>query len=430
MGRIDASAGAERAILGAILARPEWLDDVAERLNPNDFTGQNGPVYKAMLALGQAGKAIDEPILFAEHKIDPNFLANLDTKAVIGEAHLRDLIELVHNRNRRRLLRVTAEEIQHRAEQGDDVDDILAEAEATIMSIGETSADRTPTMAELSNRVYEAARHRKGNKGSVFGVPTGLYRLDRQIGGLVAPRLIILGARPGMGKTALALCVAKNAAEAGIPVLFFSLEMSAEELTNRLFCIYASVDTEGFQTGYIKEAAWSKVESARDHIAKLPIHIQDRPALDIVQIQAMARRATRRDGVGLVIVDYVGLARAKQAKGESREREVSAISAGLKQLAKQCNVPVLALSQLNRQVESRPKKHPLLSDLRESGSLEQDADQVMFLYWPHKYNDREPANITKLSIAKNRHGQTGPISLQWEPRFTRFGNLAGEGRYS
>ena len=417
------SAGAERAILGTILLYPEMFDLVTEKLHSDNFTGQNRRTAEAMSALSHAGKGINEAILGAEYGIDALYMANLMTAAVHGEFHLKGMIDHVRDCSRRRLLRVTAEEIKYRLDKGDDVDDIMAEAEAYIMSIGETSTDRTPAIVELSHRVYEAAKYRKENQGKVFGVSTGFCRFDDLIGGLVAPRFIILGARPGTGKTALVLCVAKNAAEAGIPVLFFSLEMGNDELIFRLFCIYASVNTECLQAGYVNETDWQMVESARDQIASLPIHIQDRPALDIVQMQAMARRAVRRHGVGLVIVDYISLARAKQAKGYGREREVSAISAGLKQMAKQCNVPVLALAQLNREVEKRTVKRPQLSDLRESGSLEQDADQVMFLYHEHKYNKSKPANVIELNLAKNRHGRTGKIYLQWEPKFTRFSNL-------
>jgi replicative DNA helicase len=262
------------------------------------------------------------------------------------------------------------------------------------------------------------------NQGAAMGVPTSFSDLDRMCTGLQPSDLIILAGRPGMGKTALGLGIGYSAAlKQNIPVAVFSMEMSREQLVQRILCAEAKVDQHRLRTGDLAEEDWRKLHETKDKIANIPIFIDDTPGITVRQVRAKARQLKAEKGLGLIVIDYLQLMQASK-KVENRQQEISEISRSLKGLAKELNVPVLALAQLSRSVEQRDKKRPIMSDLRESGSLEQDADLVMFIYRDEYYNrDSEKKGIAEIIIAKHRNGPTGYVELGFLKEYTKFVHL-------
>ena len=262
-------------------------------------------------------------------------------------------------------------------------------------------------------------------KQHITGIPTGFADLDYITAGLHPSDLIILAARPAMGKSAFVLNVATNAAvRANVPVAIFSLEMSKEQMTNRILCSEAMVDSNKVRTGKIEDDDWTKLAEASGLLSTSQIFIDDTPGISIMEIRAKCRKLKLEKNIGLVVIDYIQLVQASNKKNSSREQEISEISRSLKILAKEISVPVIALSQLSRSVEQRPDHRPMLSDLRESGAIEQDADIVMFLYRDDYYNeDSEKKNIAEVILAKHRAGNTGTVELAWLGNYTKFANL-------
>jgi len=262
-------------------------------------------------------------------------------------------------------------------------------------------------------------------KGSITGVPSGFVELDRKTAGLHGSELILIAARPAMGKTAFALNIGTYAAtRAGCPVAIFSLEMSKEQLANRILCSEALVDSNKVRTGELEDEEWGKLAQTSGELSTAEIYVDDTPGISVMEIRAKCRKLKLEKNIGLVIIDYLQLIQGSGKRGASREQEIAEISRSLKILAKELNVPVIALSQLSRAVEGRPDHRPMLSDLRESGSIEQDADIVMFLYRDDYYNENsEKKNIAEVIIAKQRSGSTGTVELAWLGSYTKFANL-------
>ena len=307
----------------------------------------------------------------------------------------------------------------------DDVADAIDRAEAMVFDVAQRrSADSIVSLHDLLGRSLDRLEELYDRGETITGVPTGYQDLDEHLSGLQPSNLVVVGGRPSMGKTAFALGLAANAAMSGTPVLFFSLEMSHLEVAQRVLCAEARVDATRMRNGRLLEADWPKISSAIGRIGGAPLHIDDNPNVTVMDIRAKARRMRARDGLGLVVVDYLQLMSGR-TNAENRQVEISEISRGLKILARELAIPVVALSQLSRGLESRADKRPMLADLRESGAIEQDADVVMFIYRDEIYNpDSADRGAAEIHIAKHRNGPTGAVQLAFVTNYARFANMA------
>jgi replicative DNA helicase len=328
----------------------------------------------------------------------------------------------------RNVIRTATDILTKSYNAGSDVDGLLDEAEHAIFEISENKIK--PSFSPLRDLIKDSFRTIERlyeKKELITGVPTGFEKLDEMTSGLQKSDLVIIAGRPSMGKTAFALNIAQRAAvDAGIPVAIFSLEMSKEQLAFRMLSSEAMVDSQRLRRGYPGETDWPKLTTAAGRLAEAPIYIDDTAAISVLEMKAKARRLKAESGLGLLIVDYLQLMRAGGTR-DSREQEISEISRSLKALAKELNIPVVALSQLNRQVEQRTNRRPQMADLRESGAIEQDADVIMFLYRDEVYNrTEENTGLAEVNIGKQRNGPTGTVKLVFLEKYTRFENPSRE----
>ncbi|HET9987388.1 MAG TPA: replicative DNA helicase, partial [Kofleriaceae bacterium] len=407
---------------------------------------QHKVVFEAIRNLEAAAKPIDVVTLENEiekgGKLDAiggiSFLGELALRVPTAE-NVVAYTEIVRDHSQARKLILAAGEIVEKGfEDSLEVRDYLDDAEAKIFEVTQRKDKSGPEPVKaLIKKVFSSLDERFKSEGGITGVPTGFADLDMKTAGLQPTELIILAARPAMGKTSFAMSLAQNAATSGSwPVLVFSLEMSSTQLAERMLCSEAKVDSSALRRGQLQRQDMTNLTYAAATLSKAPILIDDSPALSIREVRARARRFRSdpslfpRDGTGkkcgLIVIDYLQLMRGSpQAAKASREQEISEISRGLKSLAKEIECPVLALSQLNRSLESRTDKRPQLSDLRESGAIEQDADVIVFIYRDVVYNkDSENPNIAEVILGKNRHGATGTVETHFEGRYTRFENLS------
>jgi replicative DNA helicase len=343
---------------------------------------------------------------------------------------------IIQERHSARKLMLACSEIAAKGyEDYGEVQDYLDEAESRIFEVTQTKSRGGPApLKGLLKQVFSSLDQRFASAGGITGVPSGFTGLDEHTAGLQPTELIILAARPAMGKTSFALSIAQNCALGGWPTLVFSLEMSSMQLAERMLCSEARVDSSALRRGMLQRQDMTNLTYAANTLSKAPIMIDDTPALSLRELRARCRRFVSNKEImgdkefGLIIVDYLQLMRGStQTRNGSREQEISEISRGLKSLAKELNCPVLALSQLNRGLESRTDKRPQLSDLRESGAIEQDADLIVFIYRDVVYNpdiDEEKKKVAEIILGKNRHGATGTIEVLFEGRYTRFENLS------
>jgi replicative DNA helicase len=437
---------AEASILGGVILRNEVLLQL-ESVELDDFYDhRHKVVFEAIRNLEATAKPID--VVTLENEIEKSGkLDAIGGVAFLGELALRvptadnvvTYAEIVRDHSQARKLILASTEITEKGfEDGLEVRDYLDDAEAKIFEVTQRKDKSGPeTMKSLVSKVFKSLDERFKSAGGVTGVPSGFDDLDGKTAGLQPTELIILAARPAMGKTSFAMSLAQNAAiTGGWPVLVFSLEMSSTQLAERMLCSEARVDSSALRRGQLQRQDMSNLTSAAGAISRAPILIDDTPALSLREVRARSRRFRSdpslfpRDGsgkkCGLIVIDYLQLMRGSpQAAKASREQEISEISRGLKSLAKELSCPVLALSQLNRSLEQRTDKRPQLSDLRESGAIEQDADVILFIYRDVVYNkDSENPNIAEVILGKNRHGATGTVETHFEGRFTRFENLS------
>jgi len=429
---------AEQSVLGSILIDRDAIVRVAGFLAPEDFyRDAHRTVYQASLDLFERREPADFVLLCDELERRGRL------EQVGGPAYLTSLINMVptavnveyygHVVERCAILRrlITAGgqiagvayDLQHDAE--------LAVDKAEQILLGLTQRRRArefvPIATVLEN-YFDQIDYIHQHRGQTFGVPTGFTKLDELTGGLQRSDLIVLAARPGMGKTSFALNIAMHAAlKNNVPVGVFSLEMSKDQLVQRLICSQAGIDSQRLRTGYIEENEWAKIAQAIGELSEAPVYIDDTPGISVMELRTKARRLQAEHDLGFVIVDYLQLMQGRRT--ENRVQEVSDISRSLKELARELNIPVLAASQLNRSVEQRPNNRPQLSDLRESGSIEQDADIVMFIY-REELKDPETTRkgIADIIVAKHRNGPTADIELAFINTQTRFANL--ENRYA
>jgi len=433
---------AEASILGGVLLRNEALNHI-DQVAPEDFYDpRHREVFAAMKALEARSRPMD-PVTLEEQLQQAGKL-----QAVGGLSFLSELVavvptadnivhyaEIVRDKAMARQLILVSSEIAAKGfgEYGE-ARDYLDEAERALFEVTQRRERTGPTpVMEILKRVFKTFDSRFNSAGGIIGVPTGFVDLDQMTAGLQPSDLIILAARPSMGKTALALSIAQNAAITfGYPILVFSLEMSSPQLAERMLCSEARIDSALFRRGHLQRQDMTNLTVAAEAIARAPMLIDDTPALTISEVRARCRRwrANRElfgdKPFGLVVIDYLQLMKGQVAsKNANREQEISDISRGLKALAKELHCPVLALSQLNRGVEARQDKRPLLSDLRESGAIEQDADVIAFIYRDEVYlkDKTEKPGIAELILGKHRNGPIGHVELRFEGRYTRFENL-------
>jgi replicative DNA helicase len=425
---------AERAVLGAIMISNDAADLAQGIVKPDDFyRPAHRKIYQAMLELWDDGSAVDLVTLQSrlatmgaiELVGGPVALVEL-AEAVPTAANVKHYAELVRGRSVLRQLISAGTEIVDKAFSNREPEDVLDEAEQSVLDIRKESAKRGVVHIEeaLKNAFAEIERLH-AEKRSITGVATGYEKLDYLTSGLQRSDLLIIAGRPAMGKTAFALNVATHAAlRGGEAVVVFSLEMSKEQLVKRMLCSEGRIDASNMRRGDLKDADWPKLAKAAGSLSEAKIFIDDSGGLGLLDTRAKCRRLHAEHTLGLVVIDYLQLMKGG-ARAQSREQEISEISRGLKELAKELNVPIIALSQLNRSLESRPDKRPVLSDLRESGAIEQDADIIMFVYRDEYYNpETEDKGVAEVIIAKQRSGPTGKVRLKFFNQFTRFENLA------
>ena len=425
---------AEKSLLGAILIDEEVLIDVAEIVRPIDFYDKrHATIYGAIIRLFEKHSPVDLLTLTDElskkNELDgvggASYLSEL-TNYVPTAAHAKSYAEIVSQAAvRRRLIKASSDISELAFNEDLTVPELLGQSEAELFGVSDASLKNDLTSIEdILDQSFERIDDLFRNKGQLRGIRTGYRDLDNITAGLQRSNLIILAARPAMGKTTLVTNLAYNVATIEKkPVLFFSLEMSKEQLIDRMLADAAGVDSWNIQTGNLSEEDFSKLSDAMGEMAEAPIYIDDTPGITALELRTKARRLAHDGELGLIVIDYLQLLEPTTKTG-NRVQEVSEISRSLKLIARELNVPVIALSQLSRQVESREDKRPQLADLRESGSIEQDADIVMFIYREAYYNpETERENITDLIIAKHRQGAVGTIELYFHPERLRFMSL-------
>lgn len=427
---------AEKSLLGACLIDEDAIADVSEVVRADDFYDkQHTIVFAGMMHLYEKHKPVDLLTLTDElkkkDKLDAvggsAFLTEL-TNYVPSAAHARSYAEIVAtNAVRRRLIKASADISELGFDENTSTQELLERAESELFSVSDLSLKHDlfsleSILTESFDRIEELHR----NKGELRGIRTGYRDLDNMTAGLQRSDLIVLAARPAMGKTTLVTNLAYNVATiAKQPVLFFSLEMSKEQLVDRMLADASGVDSWNIRTGNLSDEDFGKLSEAMGEMAEAPIFIDDTPGLSVLEMRTKARRKHHEQPLGLIIVDYLQLMQASGSYQGNRVQEVSEISRGLKLIARELNVPLIALSQLSRNVENRTPPVPQLADLRESGSIEQDADIVSFIYRPGYYEPDNPEvqNITDLIIAKHRNGPVGKVQLYFHPERLRFMSL-------
>ena len=425
---------AEQAVIGSMLTDQEAVVSAIETLKPEDFYREdNKIIYTAITNIYSRAEPIDIITLKAElssmGKLEAvgglEYIVELPDK-VPTTANVDRYIKIVEEKSMLRNLIKTANEILSLGyEQTENVEDIMDEAEKKIFGVMQKKSQKSyVAIKDILVESFTKLEELYNQKQHVTGVPTGFIDLDDKTAGLHGSELILIAARPAMGKSAFALNIATYAAtKANVPVAIFSLEMSRDQLANRILCSEALVDSNNVRTGKLTDEELAKLAETSGELSQAQIFIDDTAGISVMEIRAKCRKLKMEKNIGLVIIDYLQLIQGSN-KGGNREQEIAEISRSLKILAKELNVPVIALSQLSRAVESRPDHRPMLSDLRESGSIEQDADIVMFLYRDDYYNEDSPKkNIAEVIIAKQRSGSTGPVELACLGNYTKFGNL-------
>jgi replicative DNA helicase len=435
------SLEAEQAVLASILLNNDLMNGVTEVLRPEDFyQGAHRTLFGAMVELSERGRAIDQLTLAealksrdAENEAGgPAYLSEL-IHSVPTTANVSDYARLVKEKAILRKAIAVAQQITASAFQGvSELDDFLDRTEQAVFAIAEEKIKPSYySMSEMSKEAMREIEKLYEKKEMITGVPSGFRDLDGMTAGFQNSDMIVVAARPGMGKTALSLNIALNAAvRHKVPVGIFSLEMSRQQLALRMICSDARVDFQRLRTGYLTQDEINRIVASVGKLSEAPIYTDDSGALTALELRAKARRLRKDRGVGMIIVDYLQLMRGPASRGghDNRVQEISEISRSLKALAKELYVPVVAISQLNRGVESRTDKRPQMADLRESGAIEQDSDLILFIYREEMYSRAETPDDKKgkaeIIIAKQRNGPMGVVELAFLSRFTRFEDLA------
>ena len=428
------SVEAEQSVIGSMIMDRDAIMTASEVITSEDFyQSQYGVLFDAMLELYNEGKPVDLVTLqerLREKDVPPEissleFVRDL-LDAVPTSANVRHYATIVQEKSMLRKLIKVNEDIANTCYLArEKTEDIFEETEKKIFDLLQyrSTGDFVPIKQVVLNALDKIEKASK-NKGTVTGIPTGFIDLDYKTSGFQPSDLILIAARPSMGKTAFVLNVAQHMAfKEGKTVAIFSLEMSKEQLVNRLFSLESKVDSQALRTGNLTDEDWAKLIEGAAVVGKSNLIIDDTPGISIAELRSKCRKFKLEHDLGIIIIDYLQLMSGGK-HSESRQQEISEISRSLKAVARELNVPVVALSQLSRAVEQRPDHRPMLSDLRESGAIEQDADVVMFLYRDDYYNkDTDKKNIAEVIIAKQRNGPIGTVELVWLPNYTKFANM-------
>jgi len=434
---------AEQALLGAILINPACIPEVIEQIRAEDFYAEeNQRIFETIYSMFNNGQTIDAAIVLDQLKRD-GYYEEAGGRAYLFQlmditpfaSNVKEYIRIVRDNSLLRQLAEAGAEIRQNAMEAQGEAETLVElAEQRIYALRQgRELQGLKKLSRVIADLYTELDERMRSNSDIPGLSTGFHALDNSLTGLNKSDLILVAARPGMGKTAFALTTALNAAKAAIQaktdptdktgtgVCIFQLEMSREQLASRFLSCQALIESKKLKTGDLNSEDWEKIAHASSTLAKLNIYIDDNPSITVAEIKARCRQLGKE--LGLIIIDYLQLMHSGNKRNDNRVQEVSEISRSLKIMAKELNVPVVCCSQLSRANEQRGDKRPMLSDLRESGAIEQDADIVLFIYRDDYYNDdSEQKNIAEISIAKNRHGATGTIELQWVGQYTTFFN--------
>lgn len=429
------SQEAEKSVIGSMIMDQDAIVTAMELLLKEDFYHQQyGVLFEAMVELHNSGQPVDLVTLSAKLKekdvpgevSSPGFIGGL-VRDVPTSANVKYYCNIVkENAMKRKLIRVT-EEIENECYAGkESLESIMDKTEHDVFALlsSRTGGDYVPIRQVVMNAL-EKIEKASQQSGTVTGIPTGFIDLDYRTAGLQPSDLILIAARPSMGKTAFVLNIAQYVAfHENMCTAIFSLEMSKEQLVNRLFSLESRVDAQALRTGNLSDADWAKLVEGAGIIGDSELIIDDTPGISISEMRSKCRKYKLEHDLKLIIIDYLQLMSGSGRSSDSRQQEISDISRSLKALARELNVPVIALSQLSRAVEQRPDHRPMLSDLRESGAIEQDADVVMFIYRDDYYNkDTELKGISEIIIAKQRNGPIGTVNLAWLPEYTKFANL-------
>lgn len=425
---------AEQAVLGAILLDSDALVTAMERVSSDDFyRGSHQRIFEAMIELAQEDEPVDLITLTArlqnkqelEEAGGVTYLSEL-ANAVPTAANVDYYAQIVEEKSMlRRLIRTATQIVSNGYASSEDVGLMLNDAEQRILEISQRrSSSGFVSIRDVLMEVFERVEFLYSHKGGTTGIPSGFHDLDKMTSGFQRSDLIIVAARPSVGKTAFALNIAQNVGvRAKETVAIFSLEMGAAQLVQRMVCAESNVDAQRMRTGFLESDDWEKLTMAIGALSKANIYIDDSPGITVADIRAKCRRLKQEKGLGMILIDYLQLISGR-GKGDNRQQEVSEISRTLKQIARELDVPVIALSQLSRGVEQRQDKRPMMSDLRESGSIEQDADIVAFLYRDDYYDkETEKKNIIEIIIAKQRNGPVGTVELAFLKNYNKFVSL-------
>ncbi|WP_349667922.1 replicative DNA helicase [Lacrimispora sp.] len=430
------SIEAEQSVIGSMLMDRDAIIAASEIVTAGDFyQHQYGVMFEAMLELFNENLPVDLITLqnrLKEKDVPPEvssleFVRDIIT-TVPTSANVRSYAKIVRDKAvLRRLIKIN-EDIANTCYAGKEpLEDILASTEKTIFNLlqNRNSGDFVP-IRQVAMNVLEKIEEASKNQGTVTGVPTGFIDLDYKTSGLQPSDFVLIAARPSMGKTAFVLNLVDHiAVKKGLPAMVFSLEMSKEQLVNRMLAMESNVDSQKLRTGTLSDSDWDAVVEGIGVIGNSKLIIDDTPGISIMELRSRCRKMKLEYGLSVVIIDYLQLMSGSGKGGENRQQEISEISRSLKALARELSAPVIALSQLSRACETRPDHRPMLSDLRESGAIEQDADVVMFLYRDDYYNkDTDMPNIAEVIIAKQRNGPIGTVNLVWRPEYTKFANMA------
>ncbi|NLC69688.1 MAG: replicative DNA helicase [Clostridiaceae bacterium] len=443
LGRIPPhNIEAEQAVLGSMMLDNEAIPVVVEILKSDDFYRQDhGEIYEAILDLFNKAEPVDIVTVIEQLKsrgtLDKagglEYITNIAV-SVPTTANVKHYASIVEEKSiLRKLIKAASQIVDFSYEASEEVSVILDRAEKNIFDILQGRSSKgfyhvKEILVEAFNRLEELYSKRELidgiPSGFITGVPSGFIDLDYKTAGFQNSDLVLVASRPSMGKTSFALNIAQYAAiYKRVPVAIFSLEMSKEQLVNRILCSEALIDSQKMRTGNLDDEDWDSIARALDPLSEAPIYIDDTPGISVAEIRAKCRRLKLEKDLGLVIIDYLQLMQGR-GRAENRQQEISEISRSLKILAKEINVPVITLSQLSRAPETRADHRPILSDLRESGAIEQDADMVLFIYRDDYYNqDSDRKNIAEIIIAKHRNGSTGTVELAWLGQYTKFANL-------
>lgn len=428
------SIDSEKSVIGSMLIDNDIIPNVLGALKDDDFyVKDHRDIYEAINELFDNGDPVDvitvSEKLTAKGVIDkigglPYIISLADF--VSTSANTKYFVDIIKEKSiLRKLIKASGEIAESSFDPAADVTDVLSEAEDKIFNISQnrTSKDFTPIKDVLGN-VFDNLEVLYKSDGSITGVPTGFIDLDDMLSGFQKSDLILVAARPGMGKTSFMLNIAQHAAmHDNIPVAFFGLEMSNEQLVTRVLSSDALVDSKKLRTGRLEDDDWVRLADSLGRLASAPIYLDDTTDITVTEIKSKCKKLKMEKGLGMIMIDYLQLMQGR-SRAENRQQEISEISRSLKVLAKELQVPVITGSQLSRAPQQRPDHRPILSDLRESGAIEQDADIVMFLYRDDYYNeDSEEKNVAEVIIAKHRNGSTGTIKLVWNPEFTMFRNM-------